>query len=284
MLSTYDLAEALRIGTQDGANSIDVMNASFCFGLSLENSYPLRDYVTTIVGSPNYLYFSPDLAGVALQATNPAQTAEEMASAIVTAYDAALPAADHPRIITAIRTAPLDAVKEAWDAVSYHLMQGLRDPLLIADYKAKLRQAYLDSGKYDTTFCNPQDWDCATPDAVVDAIFADHLRAQFGELSDVGIAAGDALGLFNTMVITRAVQNGAPWFAAPLTPTWNFDGNIGIGLYADLEGKALPGGLVELNGIAHWYTATVTADNPHPYALIASGVYGYTWADVLYAY
>jgi hypothetical protein len=59
---------------------------------------------------------------------------------------------------------------------------------------------------------------------------------------------------------------------------------VGISLYADLQGKPLPNNGIELNGVAHWYNDTPTADDPHPYAFISNGTYGFTWANVFYQY
>lgn len=289
VLSVYDLTETLRLATQDGSYPIQVLNLSSCFGLSIENLYPLQDYVETVVGGPNYVYFSPQSPSLALQVANPAHAAEVVAANIVAAYQNLVPSSDHPYILTAMRTAYLGNVKEAWDALSYELMQGLNDPTQSAVYKTTLLQAYQSSGKYDTTYCPPQDWDCAAPDALVDmGEFTAQLRDRFGSLWPNGIAtsnaADDALNYLQASVITRSVQNGTPWFAAPLTPSWNFAANMGISLYADLQGKPRPNAGIELSGVAHWYSNTQTADNPHPYAFISNGTYGPTWANVFYRY
>lgn len=280
LLSTYALAEALRIGSDDGTRPLDVVDLVQCFGASIENLYPLRNYARRIVGSPHYAYFAPSLVNAALQATDPAMSAGEMARARAQAYHAAIGAyaSGHPRIIVEVDTALLEPLKHAVDSVSLYLWTGLTNPTRAADYRAKLLQAYRDSFKYDTTYCQ-QDWELATPDALVDlGHFAAQLQAQFGEMSPVGMAAGDVLG-YHSVGVTPTFQSESPWWVSG--PFWSFAGYSGLGLYADLEGRAA-GNVTYLSFQAPFYTSTVTADNPHPYEFLLDGANGVTWADVFH--
>ncbi len=274
VLSIYDLGEALRLASQDGTQPLDLVDLSSCFAMSFEETYALRHYTRTITGSPNYDFFEPALAGDFLLAVNASMTARQMAAYVIYAYDKALPADGHPRILTALDTTTLDSIKEAWDSVSYNLYQGLNSPDQRQDTKNKMVKAYQYSHKYDCTFCQPQDWALETPDALVDlGSFAAMLRYQFGELSPVGIAAGDTIGYLNQAVIARFSHNGIPWFGNP-AKSWDFTGNSGLSLYADLVGQNDGQGHIILSDIAPWYTRVQSAENPHPYEFVLNGAYG----------
>ncbi len=287
VLSIYDLAEALRQASLDGTQPIDLVDLSSCFALSFEETYPLRNFTRTIVGSPNYAFFEPALAGAFLQAQQAGLSARDHATAVVNAEDAILPASSHPRMIIAIDTSKLDALKDAWDAVSYNLWLGLNDPAQRQSFKDKLVYAYQTSNKFDTTFCEPQDWALETPDALVDLhSFAARLRVAFGSTSAVGIAANNAFTVLYQVLITRTAHNGTPWFGNP-NKTWNFDSSLGLSLYVDLVGQNDSQGHILLNDIAPWYTREISDYNQHPYEFVQTGAYGQeiqpagiNWADV----
>ena len=290
-LSVYDFSEALRLASHDGAQPLDVVDISSCFSMSIEEMYALRHYTLTAVGSPNYAFFEPALAGASLKAINTEMSAAQMAVALVSIKDATLPADGHPRILVALDMSKLDAIKQAWDTVSYNLWLGLNDTQLRQSYKEKMAQAYNYSHKYDCTFCQPQDWALETPDALVDmGSFSRVLGYLFGSTTPVGMAAADTNTYLTQAVIAKASRNGVPWFGNP-AKTWDFTGNTGLSLYADLIGKDDGHGHIVLSDIAAWYNRTVSSSNPHPYEFVQTGVSGkeiqasgINWSDVFAAY
>ncbi len=287
VLSVYDLAEALRLASANGAQPLDVLDISSCFSLSFEETYPLRNSTSTIVGSANYAFFEPALAGAFLAAQHAGMAPRDMAAAVMNAEDAALPATGHPRILTAIDTSKMDALKDAWDALSYKLWLGLNDATQRQSFKYNIVKAYQASNKFDCTFCQPQDWALETPDALVDLhSFAVKLRDQFGSTTEVGAAANNAFLVLYQLLIARTAHNGTPWFGNP-AKTWNFDSSLGLSLYADFVGKDDGQGHILLSDIAPWYTREVSAFNPHPYEFVQGSAYGkdiqpsgINWADV----
>jgi uncharacterized repeat protein (TIGR01451 family) len=94
------------------------------------------------------------------------------------------------------------------------------------------------SHPYDTTHCD-QDWKLEAPDAVVDlGKFALQLGEKFEE--PVSTSVESLQQLISDTIIARYSQNGQPWFAnVTPKPYWNFDGNAGIGIYADFVGTPL---------------------------------------------
>jgi hypothetical protein len=290
-LSVYDFSEALRLASQDGAQPFDVVDISSCFSMSIEEMYALRHSTLTAVGSPNYAFFEPALAGYSLKAINTGMTAAQMAAALVSIKDSVLPSEGHPRILVALDMSKLDALKQAWDLVSFNLWQGLNDPQLRQSFKDKLAQAYNYSHKYDCTYCLPQDWALETPDALVDlGSFAKTINYIFGNLSPTGVAAGNASTLLDQAIIARAIRNGVPWFGNP-AKSWDFTNNAGLSLYADLVGQSDGNGHIVLSDIAAWYNRVESSSNPHPYEFVQSSAYGkeiqasgINWSDVFTAY
>jgi hypothetical protein len=273
VLSTNDLAEALRAGTQEGQSPLDVVDVVHCFAASIEELYPLRAFARATTASPNYAYFDPLMPGALLRALQFGATASDLAGAIVHVYDAVLPPDEHPRILVAVDNSRLEAVKVAWDALSQQLLDepaGMR-PGIVAAYKA--------SSKYDTTLCAPQDWQLAPPDALADMTeFAAALAVSSTlELHRRAISATLAL---NQAVIATVSRDGSPWFAqTDPAPSWTFTGK-GISIYADFMGRE-NNGVRDLSYQSTWYTYTVSAMNQQPYEFIrppAQG--GATWADV----
>ena len=281
--SIHTASEMLRIGSDDGNAPFSVVDLSMCYSASVEQFYALQDYTQMLTGAPNYTYYDPAMPGAGLAALDPTQSPQEMAVALISAYQDAieLPAV-HPQVLIAVDTTHLDYLKERLDWLAYLLRVGLENPTTRAAYRAKILQAYRDSLHYDTTTCPPQDWELCPPDALVDIYsFMNQLRLQFGEFTPVGIAATEAVGAVQAVVVHKLQQNGVPWFGEHF---WDFSAGAGLSIYAVFEGYLDESGNTVLNGISHWYTSTVSANNPHPYAFIASGVYGATWADVLHAY
>lgn len=86
----------------------------------------------------------------------------------------------------------------------------------------------------------------------------------------------------NAAVEKPTPQPGIPWFAdTPVLEQWRFTSTSGIALYTDFHGITV-GETTYIGWQAHWYTDTVSSDNPHPYQ-IAQGD-SPTWADVIQMY
>ena len=288
LISPYDLALALSIGTADGSNPLTMVDVTHCFAATIEQFYELSNpdgspYAQMLTGSPNYAYFGPQMPGKALAAMQADQSASEMASALLGAYEAVLQEADlsdgnpnveHPRLLVAVESSKLPPIKQSMDQMAGALLSRFASDE--AGSKKKIVAAYHASGKYDTTFCSPQDFELAPGDALSDlAQFADQLATQFGVASDVGTHATNVVNQTNAAVITRHAASGTPWFAAPATPNWALTGS-GLALYTDLQGSEIEG-TTTLSWQAHWYTDTVSAENPHPYAFVQGET---TWATV----
>lgn len=306
-VTPYALGEALRTGTQNGADPIDVLDLTHCFAASVEEFYEAAPYAEVIIGSPNYAYSAADMPAAALAAIDPDADAGAIAAALITAYDAVLnqadlsdgdPDAEHPRIMAAVANQPLLAFKAEMDALSSSLLQAFdNDPLATKD---DLFAAYTATGSYyDTTFCAPE-WEMNPPDALVDAApFLQAVVNTFGPATEIGNRAANALNLVNGAIITSTARSGTPWFAAPLTPTWMLTqtNRIGLAVYADMQGQPQDGGdYVNVPLTTSFYTdsftitlnlsptTTQTITNPHPYGFVQDGAYGVTWADVLQRY
>lgn len=256
VISPRALKLALKAATDEGQNPIQVLDLVHCFAATLEEFDELAPYTEMLVGSPNYTYFDPAMTGAVMDALAPTQTPAQMATAIVETYNAALAAADdpatpyddHPRILVAVDSRQVAGIVEAWKPVAHYVMEAFAQNY--ADTHAKLLTAYLAAPKYDT--CDTT-WECVAPDALVDLRFAAVLRDAFGALSPVGIWANTAHLRAEAAIVARAAADGTPWFAAPETPTWEFTGNLGIGLFAPFQAMILNGDLY-LPWQAHWYT------------------------------
>ncbi|MGB0384969.1 MAG: fibronectin type III domain-containing protein [Ardenticatenaceae bacterium] len=287
ILSVYQLSEALRIGTNDGANPLDVADLVHCFASTIEEYVALHPYADAMTGSPNYAFFAPEMLGEALDGIAPSAEANTIADRIIKEYDRAIeshddsdtPSDDHPRLLVAVDSDKIPAIKQKWNEVSYYLWQNFN--------KTKIENAYLNSAHYDTTYCldenGTQDWALASPDAVVDLKkFATELKQEFG--SPVSIPVNTLELLIDDAIINSYRQNGQPWFAdVTPQPTWDFDNNSGIGIYADFVGTPKNAD-THLSWHAHFYTDTVTTDNPHPYAFLQGDFAGINWADVFYRF
>ncbi|MGB0385105.1 MAG: CARDB domain-containing protein [Ardenticatenaceae bacterium] len=291
LLSPYDLASALEVATNNGQHPIAVLDLVHCFAASIEEFYELSNpdgspYAATMAGSPNYAYLNPTMLGAALEAVDPSLTDEELAATLIKTYDDSIAEGDsnpsqNPGILVAVNSDKMAPIKEAWDQTSFYLLQQF--DANFNNTKNGITAAYGDSAKYDTSFCEA-DWALDTPDALVDmADFANQLSGEFGSLSQVGSSAlttklrvEEAL-IDNPITDNPLFANGSPWFGDG--DQWTFDGNSGIALYADFEGMTIQGEK-HLSWQAHWYTDTITLDNPQPYAFLEDDpVVGVSWAD-----
>lgn len=290
LITPYDLATALRIGSNNGADPLQIADVAHCFAASIEELYELspngnQPYAEIILASPTYTYLDPPALGQALSAINTLMTPANMADRILQTYDTLIDQADqsdgdadveHPRLLVAVNSRQVARVKQDWDKVAYHLLQNFDE--------AKIRQAYQASPHYDTTVCRPQDWSLGPPDALADLYgFAAALVTVYGADSAVGQAATVVLrDLEDTAILSRYQRNGVPWYAPNGAPLWNFDNHKGIALFADLQGRPSDQpGTVELSWQTRWYTADpLNGENPHPYAFVQNGFNGVTWATV----
>lgn len=278
MISPHDLRVALAQATADGAQPFAVVDLVHCFSLSVEQAYELAPYADFITGSPNFAYFDAVLPGGAFAALDATQPPVWNAAALIAAYDALLPQEGYPRLLAAVETDALSAVKSRWDEVARQVLLALQ-----RDREGTRRQllaAYRAAPKYDTTFC-AADWELREPDALVDlAGFARALAQQFGRSSPVGLAAGLAAAQTERAVPIRRAVDGQPWFAGPGASAWTWTHAAGLALYADLQGVERDD-QVALSWQAAWYDGAATAENPHPFQFLQGPV---VWSSVLQAY
>ncbi len=297
LITPHALATALRVGTDNGNNPLDVVDITHCFAVSIEEFYELsfnpddeqKPYAQTLIGSPNYTYFAPELLATFLSTPQLEQEASAMAEDIIAAYEVVLetaddsdddPDVDHPRVMVAVASSEIPAIKQAMDDLATEL-------LLDNNFDAaKIMAAYTNSAKYDTTFCQG-DWDLAPPDALSDiGSFTQEVVNQFGANSSVTAAANIVKERVNAAVITHTLTNGKPWFAdiEPL-PDWDFgDPNhtLGIGGYLDFQGITKTGEITTYVSFqSPWYTSTIHPKYPQiPYGSVIGP--NKTWADLFY--
>ncbi len=300
LLTPYDLAFALDVGTNGGADKIDVLDLLHCFAASIEQLTEVAPYAVTTIAAPNYAFFDPPMVGTALADLEPDMTPVEMANRITTSYATVIPPNNHPNVLVAVDNDKIPVVKEKWDEVAAGLMNSFADNpeetavALLNVYAATANTASL----YDTTFCGEvSDYQLNPPDALADmGGFALSLAQQFITLSpDVALKAIAAQQAINNAVTLKINQNGLPWWDSQ-PEWWNFNGVSGIALFTPF----VP---MELAGVfyhpwqALWYTnthtiaenvviggAAVDVLNPHPYQFITPGSSAATWANVIDAY
>lgn len=279
LISVRALAQALSIGTANGANPLAVVDLLHCFSATIEELYEVHPYARTIIAAPNYTYAQPAMLGAMLAMLDPAQPPSALAQALVTGYDNLLPPTDHPRLFIAVDGDKVAPIKVAWDETAGNLLDAwTSDPNTT---RTRLLTAYNASAKYDTTICQPQEWQLAPPDALSDmADFAGHLGAAFGVQSPVGAWAMTTTQTISAAIIARHRHDGAPWFAdVSPPPTWTFPA-AGIALFTDFA-PALIEKRPQFSWQAAWYTYTVRTGNRYPYAFIQPASSGRaTWADL----
>lgn len=279
LISVRSLAQALSIGTANGADPLTVVDLLHCFSATIEELYEIHPYARTIIAAPNYTYAEPTMLGDTLALLDPAQPPSALAQSLVASYDHLLPAADHPRLFVAVDADKVAPIKAAWDETSAQLLdEWASDPTTA---RTRILAAYQASAKYDTTICQPQDWQLAPPDALSDmADFANHLGAAFGPESPVGAWAMTTTQTIDAAIIARYRHDGTPWFAdVTPPPTWTFPA-AGIALFTDFSPPLLAN-RPQFSWQAAWYTYTVRSGNPYPYAFIRpTGSGRATWADL----
>ena len=278
LISLPSLAQALRIGSDNGTNPLTVVDLLHCFSATIEELYEVHPYARTILAAPNYTYAQPTMLGTTLATLDASQSPSALAAAMVASYDTLLPAAEHPRLSIAVDADKIAPIKAAWDQTAGKMLDAFAHDEATA--RSQLLAAYQASAKYDTTICQPQDWQLAPPDALSDmADFASQLGAHFGTESPVGAWALTTTQTISDAILARYRHDGSPWFAAVTPkPQWNFPA-AGIALFSDFAPQ-----LVEnrpnFSWQAAWYTYTVSEGNRYPYAFLRPTSGNPTWADI----
>lgn len=299
LLSIDALAQALKIGTDEGQEPLDVLDLIHCFSASIEELYTLYPYAHMIAAAPNYTYAKPDMLGVALDGLEEGASASQMAESLVETYHNALPDEGHPRLLLSLDSQKIAPIKEAWDETALHLKTAFDEDY--ATTRERLKSAYSESAKYDTTLCEEeQGWELDPPDALSDmADFAQRLGMQFEAGSDVRQWSETASQLVEEAIQSRHVVTGTPWFAQPLTDTlsaatqtittstpenlavWSFDGS-GISMFTDLDPRRDDTGSPIFSWQSRWYTSGNTFGPEYtPYKFLTDSATGVSWADIL---
>lgn len=302
LISPFSLTQALRLATADGENPISVLDIVHCFGGTIEELYELssgeKPYAKYIVASPTYAYASGMILSAAMLAIDPAQQEAEMAINTVQAYEATLAEADgydgfpntvdHPRVIAAIDSSKIPAIKAQIDLLA---------ELLLDNFSASTIDALLASHEaatvthYDTTTCtvtdedsgaqHPQDYALTAEDGLSDlSNFAEALATNFQNTPTVASAAQAIVPLVDAAILTTTHVSGTPWFATNFKPNWDFARATGIAIYTDFQGVTL-GNKQFIGWQAHWYTPDPSNDNAHPMQFVQGD---HTWANVLLRY
>lgn len=279
LLSIHDLALALALATNNGADPFKTVDLVQCFSSSIEELYELHPYAETVIGAPNYTYSKPDMVGAALTAIDPAMSAVETAQTILATYDGELPVEGHPRLLVGVDTGKVPAIKQAWDKTSFYLGQALKTER--EDTKLRIQLAYEQSAKYDTTLCDQVDFALAPPDAMSDmSDFATQLSSAFGQTSPVGSWALTTTMQIDEAIIARHSHRGVPWFAEGQNPPeWSLHGP-GISLFTDFSADSRG----ELSWQAYWYSDTVSSQVPQPFQFLQNSLDDTSWADIFADY
>lgn len=273
LLAPHSLARALQIAYTDSpVQQVDLLDLFHCFALSLEalvefapNGAPLAGM---IIGSPNYTFFAPDMAGAAVAEERVTPSTQEWAKALMTRYEAMLRAslatpaesALYPRLVVAVDGTKIGAIADHLNRMVAPILAAWPDPAKRSTLQQSLQAAYQAAGKYDTTYCNidpaAQRWELNAPDALVDlGNFAQTLSASTtdpvirAEAQALYTAVNDAIGE------RRVVENGIPRGLHPdATSPWDFTGYSGISLYSDFVRNPLPAPIGDSrNWQAYWY-------------------------------
>ncbi|MGB1253025.1 MAG: hypothetical protein ACPG8W_20595, partial [Candidatus Promineifilaceae bacterium] len=304
ILSTYDVRRALEIGTDNGANPLDVVDLVHCFAATVEELYETTNsdgtpFTEMIVASPLYAYFSSKMPGTTLAAFDVNADAETLAKTVMTTYQEVIDAADvvnitssyveHPGIITVVDAAALENVKSAMDRLSANLVNEFR--FGEADTRLKLHNAYTKTSlHYDSNFCKPHDFELSAPDALVDiGAFMDALMDEFSgsrfnvDFAALAVKSSVTKGALGSAIVAHSIRSGSPWFAGDFNPTWYLDqpSVAGLGLYADMGGIIKNGRRV----ISWQYPFYIKADSAEALQFVKDdSPFTFTWADVLTRY
>lgn len=291
LITPYDLALALDIGTNNGNNPIDVLDVLHCFGASVEELYELHPYATYTTASPNYAYFDPEMLGDTFKAYLPNNPVSDLAQTILTTYYNLItgPGSNNqnPSVLIAVENSKFPAVKTAWDEIAQYLLS-----LPPATMIAYVDPAYLSSAKYDTTYCTPE-FELAPPDALSDIYdFAEQLKGNTVTLDDLIFQAQVAISA--TLPFAQYVENGQPWYGGGLVngPQWNFETEPFYSIFTPFEMWQNYNSEQFHVWQALWYTnettltfpGNVTLNNPHPYKFIQGSADNPSWAEFVQHY
>ncbi|MGB1252785.1 MAG: hypothetical protein ACPG8W_19380, partial [Candidatus Promineifilaceae bacterium] len=179
IITPYALRQMLKIGTNKGKKTLDVLDLTHCFAATVEELYEVvesdteKSYATMLVGSPAIAYFAPEMLGATLRAMDVNDDASTLASTLITTYDNIFsyydtldgdPDVDHPRALMVYESNQIPAIKDAVDILADQVMNQLERQPIIA--QNKLAAAHANAGQYyDTTFCQA-DWTMDSSDAL----------------------------------------------------------------------------------------------------------------------
>lgn len=291
LITPYDLALALDIGTNNGNNPIDVLDVLHCFGASVEELYELHPYATYTTASPNYAYFDPEMPGDVFKDYLPNGPVSDLAQTILTAYYNLItgPGSNNqnPSVLIAVENSQFPAVKTAWDNIAQYLL-GLPPTTMTAI----IDTAYLNSAKYDTTYCTPE-FELTPPDALSDIFsFAEELKGNNPTLDNLADQA--QIAAFATLPFAQFVENGQPWYGGGLVsgPIWTFEIEPFYSIFTPFQLWQNSAGEQVHVWQSLWYTndtlltfpGNVTLNNPRPYQFIQGTVGGASWADLVEYY
>lgn len=297
LITPYQLALALKEGTNDGLEPYAVVDLVHSFAATIEELYEISPYATTATGSEHYVFFDASLPGAALTALTGLLTPTQMATSIINSYHQAHPVAEHPRTFVAVDLTQVGLVKNAWDATAAELLNEF--DANATQTVTLLRNAYLTgvSGTpyyLDTTFCPGQagQWELDDPDQLFDFYgWTQAITAQdFSTATiDAATATADAL---DTVTIAHLSTDGVPWFA-PGVSAWNFHPTThtaGIAIFTPFETMRINAedyhvwqAMWYTHAISYTVSPSVTVLNPHPFQFIQPDG-NVTWADVLHRY
>ncbi|MFK7802966.1 MAG: clostripain-related cysteine peptidase [Anaerolineae bacterium] len=278
LISVKDLATALKKGSNNGENPIDVVDLVHCFSLSIEEVYELAPYAKTIIGSANYHFFDVRMPGKALANINAEETAENIATTIMTTYDNVLPSEGYPRTMAVIDGAKVADIKTYWDQTAAALLDAFTDDH--ANTRNKLQQAYFATTKYDSTSCD-NEFSIKSPDALVDFYeFTVQLQNEFRDDVEVAQSIQRTSAQIDSAVIAVVNRSGTPWFGSDTTTDWHFNGK-GLAIFADLVGQPDGSGRYALSWQSAFYNRTPHEYSPNPFDFVMSDNGEPTWADVL---
>lgn len=272
LLAPRSLARALTIAfARSPIKQLDLLDLFHCFALSLEtlvefvpNGAPLANM---IVGSPNYAFFAPDMAGAAVAEGQPEATAQAWAKAVLTRYDAVLrsrllpseASADYPRLVVAVDGSKIGAVAQQWEQMVAPLVAAWQDPATRPAVQQSLTAAYQAAGKYDTTYCSidpaAEQWELKTPDALTDlGDFARRLAENSSVPATQSAAQTLLTALQEAISDRRIAENGIPkGLHATATAEWDWRDYSGISLYSDFARTTLPSIGDSRSWQAYWY-------------------------------
>lgn len=278
LISIKDLSVALKKGSNDGENPIDIVDLVHCFSLSIEEVYELAPYTKSIIGSANYHFFDARMPGQALANIEPSESAENIATSIMTTYDHVLPSEGYPRTMAVINSDHVADIKTYWDQTSAALMTAFANNHQAT--RTKLQQAYEATTKYDSTSCD-NELSLKSPDALVDFYeFSSQLQRAFSDDPAIVQAAQSTSTQIDSAVSAVINRSGSPWFSTSTDDNWQFTGK-GLSVYADLAGQPDGSGRYILSWQSAFYNRVPHPYSPSPFDFIASENDTVTWADVL---